>query len=152
MAKISKSKLKELDIIHGALVFRWSDSRFILFGGKLRINTQGVKRFYENWKICSSISEATPAPGGSKLLTEIWGRGFQQNLIKLSFMVFRSLRRCFVFLVKLYLARQTISFCKPPNFKNGINQFKKAPRLLQIFWVSNHTAKPRLQMIALQQA
>ena len=41
------------------LVFLWSESKFILFGGKLRINTQGVKRFYENWKICSSINEAT---------------------------------------------------------------------------------------------
>ena len=91
------------------LVCYWSDRRFILFGGKLRINTLGVKRFYENWKICSSISGAPPAP---LLLTEIWGRGFQQNLIKLSFMVFRSIRRCFVFLVKLCLACRPISFWK----------------------------------------
>ena len=115
---------------------------------------RGLKDFMKIGKyVHQSASGATRGPVGASW----WAadgdlrRAFQQNLIKLSFMVFRSLRRCFVFLVKLCLARQTISFCKPPNFKNGINQFKNSPASTN-FLASDHTARQRLRSFESQQA
>ena len=92
-------------------------------------------------------------PGGGKLVS-CWQRFEARISAKFNQIIFHGFskpKKVFCISCKTLPRRQTISFCKPPNFKNGINQFKNSPASTN-FLGSDHTARQRLRSFASQQA